>query len=138
MWRCNLCSLKTSRRGNVIRHIREVHKIDDPNAQNATKDSNTGVKSNVKDKTTKVSNGQQRTIMDTGIPLSEHITDLQYGGHFPRHEPRMDEEDDETRTNPVDGLYSSQEIEKCGGWYEKKKVSHIRLRVGYISWVSED
>jgi hypothetical protein len=107
MWRCNLCLLETSRRGNVIRHIREVHKIDDPNAQNATKDSNTGVKSNVKDKITKVSNGQQRTIMDTGIPLSEHITDLQDGGHFPRNEPRMDEEDDETRTNPVDGLYSS-------------------------------
>ena len=48
-----MCSLKTSRLGNVIRHIREVHGIDDPNAQNATKDSNTGVKSNGKDKTTK-------------------------------------------------------------------------------------
>ena len=75
MWWCNLCSLKTSRRGNVIRHIREVHKIDDPNAQNATKDSNTGGKSDGKDKTTKVSNVQQRTIMDAGIRLSEHITD---------------------------------------------------------------
>ena len=60
MWRCNLCSLKTSRRWNVIRHIREVHKIDDPNAQNATKDSNTGVKSDGKDKITRVSNGPQR------------------------------------------------------------------------------
>ena len=124
MWRCNLCLLETSRRGNVIRHIREVHKIDDPNAQNATKDSNTGVKSNVKDKITKVSNGQQRTFMDTGIPLSEHITDLQDGGHFPRNEPRMDEEDDETRTNPVDGLYSSEEIEKFGNDLRRKKC-HI-------------
>ena len=43
--------------------------------------------------------------------LPEHITDLQDGGHFPRHHPRMDEEDDESRTNPVDGLYSSEQIE---------------------------
>ena len=119
-----MCLLETSRRGNVIRHILEVHKIDDPNAQNATKDSNTGVKSNVKDKITEVSNGQQRTIMDAGIPLSEHITDLQDGGHFPRNEPRMDEEDDETRTNPVDGLYSSEEIEKFGNDLRRKKC-HI-------------
>ena len=125
MWRCNLCLLETSRRGNVIRHIREVHKIDDPNAQNATKDSNTGVKSNVKDKITKVSNGQQRTIMNTGIPLSEHITDLQDGGNFPRNEPRMDEEDDETRTNPVDGLYSSEEIEKFGNNLRRKKCHKL-------------
>ena len=106
--------------GNVIRHIREVHKIDDPNAQNATKNSNTGVKSNGKDKTTKVSNGQQRTIMDAGIPLSEHITDLQNGGHFPRHDLRMDEEDDESRTNPVDGLYASEQIEKFEDMTRKK------------------
>ena len=111
MWQCNLCSLKISRRGNVIRHIREVHKIDDPDAQNATKDSNTGVKFDGQDKTTKVSNVQQRTIMGAGIPLSEHITDLHDGGHFPRHDPRMDEEDDESRTDPVDGLYSSEQID---------------------------
>ena len=111
-------------RGNIIRHIREVHKINDPNIQNATKDSNTGVKSNVKDKITKVSNGQQRTIMDAGIPLSEHITDLQDGGHFPRHDPRMDEEDDESRNNPVDGLYSSEQIENFGNDLRRKKC-HI-------------
>ena len=111
MWQCNLCSLKTSRRGYVIPHIREVHKIDDLNAQNATKDSNTGVKSDGKDKTTKVSNVQQRTIMGAGIPLSEHVTDLQDGWHFLKYEPRMDEEDDESRTDPVDGLYSSEQID---------------------------
>ena len=43
MWWCNLCSLKTTRRGNVIRHIREKHGVEDPNAQNATKDSKTRV-----------------------------------------------------------------------------------------------
>ena len=109
MWQCNLCSVKIGRRGNVIRHIREVHKIDDHDAQNATKDSNTGVKSDGKDKTTKVSNVQQRTVKGAGIPLSEHITDLQGGGHFPRHDSRMDEEDDES--DPEDGLYSSDQIE---------------------------
>ena len=109
MWQCNLCSVKIGRRDNVIRHIREVHKIDDPDAQNATKDSNTAVKSDGKDKTTKVSNVQQPTIMGAGIPLSEHITDLQGGGHFPRHDSRMDEEDDES--DPGDGLYSSDQIE---------------------------
>ena len=109
MWQCNLCSVKISRRDNVIRHIREVHKIDDPDAQNATKDSNTAVKSDGKDKTTKVSNVQQPTIMGAGIPLSEHITDLQGGGHFPRHDSRMDEEDDES--DPGDGLYSPEQID---------------------------
>ena len=109
MWQCNLCLVKISRRDNVIRHIREVHKIDDPDAQNATKDSNTAVKSDGKDKTTKVSNVQQPTIMGAGIPLSEHITDLQGGGHFPRHDSRMDEEDDES--DPGDGLYSPEQIE---------------------------
>ena len=109
MWQCNLCSVKISRRDNVIRHIREVHKIDDPDAQNATKDSNTAVKSDGKDKTTKVSNVQQPTIMGAGIPLSEHITDLQGGGHFPRHDSRMDEEDDES--DPGDGLFSPEQID---------------------------
>ena len=109
MWPCNLCSVKISRRDNVIRHIREVHKIDDPDAQNATKDSNTAVKSDGKDKTTKVSNVQQPTIMGAGIPLSEHITDLQGGGHFPRHDSRMDEKDDES--DPGDGLFSPEQID---------------------------
>ena len=71
MWRCNLCLLNTSRRGNVVRHIREVHKINDPNAQNATKESNTGVKSNGNDKTSKDSNGLQSRMMGAEIPLSE-------------------------------------------------------------------
>ena len=116
MWRCNLCSLKTSRRGNVIRHIREKHGVEDPNAQNATKDSNTSVTSKGKDK---VSKGQQSRIMGAGIPLSEEIyssmhsseqmTSLQDGGHVPRHQARMDEEDDEPRINPVDGLYTREE-----------------------------
>ena len=132
MWQCNLCSVKTSRRGNVIRHIREKHGIEDPNAQNATKDSNSGEKSNGKDKTTKNSNGQNPRIMGAEIPLSEKTYSsmnspeqmLQYGGHLPRHHTRMDEEEDEPRINPVDGLYTREEIEQLGEDMRRKKC-HI-------------
>ena len=131
-----------SRRGNVIRHIREVHGIDDSNPQNATKDSITGVKSNGKDKTTEVSNGQQPRIMDSGIPLSEerhpsmnspeHITDLRDGGHSPRHQPRMYKEYGRHHliSNPVDGLYTPEEIEKFVDDMARKKCR--------ISRTSED
>ena len=39
MWSCNLCSLKSSRRGNIIRHIGEKHGLVDPQCKNTTKDS---------------------------------------------------------------------------------------------------
>ena len=135
MWQCNLCSLKTSRRGNVIRHIREKHGIEDPNAQNATKDSNSGEKSNVKDKTTKNSNGQHPRIMGAGIPLSEETYSsedspeqlLQYGGHLPRHHTRMDEEDERHHpiSNPVHGLYPPEHIEKFVDEDMRRKKCHI-------------
>ena len=41
----------------------------------------------------------------------EPMTYPQDGGYLPRHDPRMDEEDDESRTDPVDGLYSPEQIE---------------------------
>ena len=63
--------------------------------------------------------------MDSGIPLSEHITDLQDGGHFPRHDPRMDEKDDEPISNPVEGLYTREEIEKFGDDDMTRKKCHI-------------
>ena len=123
MWRCNLCSLKSSRRGNVIRHIREIHGIEDPNAQNATKESNIGVKSNGKDETAKVSNEHQPRIMSAGIPLPEHITLLQNGGHFPGHCPKtnQEEEEEEPGIDPVNGLYSSERLEKFGDDMMRKK-----------------
>ena len=62
--------------------------------------------------------------MSAGIPLSEHITDRQDGGHFPGHLPRMDEEEDEPRNDPVDGLYSPEQIEKFGDDMRRKKC-HI-------------
>jgi hypothetical protein len=133
-----LCSLKTTRRVYVIRHIREKHGVEDPNAQNATKDSNTRVTSNGKDKTTKVS--KQLRIMSAGIPLSEEIyssmdspekmTSLQDGGgELHRRQARMEpdcseDEEDEPGINPVDGLYSREEIEKFGEDLTRKKC-HI-------------
>ena len=85
-----MCSLKTSRRGNVIRHIKEVHGIEDRDARNATKNSNTGLKSNGKDQTTKDSNELQSRMLSSGRPMSEErypsmnsakrTIDLQDGG----------------------------------------------------------
>ena len=127
MWWCNLCSLKTSRRGNVIRHIREVHGIDDPNAQNATKDSNTGVKSNGKDTTTRVSNRQQPRIMSAGIPLSGTYDKSTRWRTLTWTPPRMEEEyseEDEPRTSPVKGLYPPEQIEEIGNDMRRKKC-HI-------------
>ena len=139
MWRCNLCSLKTSQRGNVICHIKEVHGIEDREARNAIKDSNTGVKSCGKDQTTKDSNGLQSRMLGSGIPLSEErypsmnsperMIDLQDGGHYNeirRHQPRMDEEDErhQPTSNPVDGLYTPEHIEKFGADLRRKKC-HI-------------
>ena len=43
MWSCKICSHKTSRRGNIIRHIKLIHGIDDRDGKNATKDSNKAV-----------------------------------------------------------------------------------------------
>ena len=58
--------------------------------------------------------------MDAGIPLSEERHPsmnsaeqiLQDGGHLPRYPPRMYEEDERHQpiSNPVDGLYSSEQI----------------------------
>ena len=72
--------------------------------------------------------------MGAGIPLSDEIyssmdspeqmTSLQDGGYLPGHQARMDEEDDEPRINPVDGLYTREEIEKFGDDMTRKKC-HI-------------
>ena len=42
--------------------------------------------------------------------------------------PEEEGEEEETRTHPMDGLYAEQIDDMT-----RKKVSHIRLRVGYIS-----
>ena len=54
----------------------------------------------------------------------EQMTSLQNGGHVPRHQARMAEEEDEPRINPVGGLYTREEIEKFGEDLTRKKC-HI-------------
>ena len=64
--------------------------------------------------------------MGAGIPLSEEkyksmnspeqMTGLQDAGHLPRHQAGIDEEGERylAISNPVDGLYSPEQIEKFG------------------------
>ena len=118
MWCCRICQHKTSRRGNIIRHLKLVHSIDDRNCKNAYKDSNETSRipscGESRKDTPVCSNGVQSRMMGFGKPLSEHLTDLQDGGYLPRHDPRMDEEDEGPISIPVDGLYSPEQIENWG------------------------
>ena len=122
MWICRICQNKTSRRGNIIRHLKLVHSIDDRDCKNAYKDSNETSRIPSYGESRKVtpvcSNGLQSRMMGSGKQLSED------GGYLPRQDPRMDEEDDETRTNPVNGLYSLEQIENWGNDLRRKKC-HI-------------
>ena len=43
MWSCTLCSHKTCRLGNIIRHIKLVHGIEDKEAKNASRETNKAV-----------------------------------------------------------------------------------------------
>ena len=52
--------------------------------------------------------------MSAGIPLSEHMTDVQDGRHLPGHPPSMEKDysgKDEPRIYPVDGRYPPEQIE---------------------------
>ena len=73
--------------------------------------------------------------MGAGIPLSEETYSsmnspeqmLQYGGHLPRHQARMDEEDERHHpiSNPVHGLYPPEHTEKFGDKDMMRKKCHI-------------
>ena len=43
MWSCKICSHKTTRRGNTIRHIKLVHGIEDKEGKNASRETNKAV-----------------------------------------------------------------------------------------------
>ena len=115
-FKCSECSLATKRSYNLRRHLRDVHGIC----------ANTPV------------NGDNK--LQAGLP-SRMSEEKQYGGETHRRKARMEpdysEEEDEPRINPVDGLYSREEIEKFGEDLTRKKMSHIRLCVGYISRASD-
>ena len=103
MWICRICDHQTGRRGNIIRHLKLVHSVDDRDGKNAYRETNkalngkaqTSMDSNeFEQQTSEVSHGLQSNMSGSGIPLSEHITDLQDGRHSLRPQPRRQEYDD--------------------------------------------
>ena len=96
------CSLTTTRSYNLRRHLRDVHGIC----------ANTPFKGDAK--------------LQAGLP-SRMSEEKQYGGESHRHQPRMAQdysEEEEARSNPVDALYTREEIEKFGEDMRRKKC-HI-------------
>ena len=98
-FKCTKCSYNTIRNYDLTRHLKNVHGI--------------------YAKTTFKGNNQ----LQVEIP-SRMSEERQGGGHFPRHHPRMYEEEGEPRNDPVDGLYTREEIEKFGDDMTRKKC-HI-------------
>ena len=101
MWICRICDHKAGRRGNIIRHLRLVHSIDDRDGQNVYRENfkdgraQPSMDSNeFEQQTSEVSHGLQSRMSGSGIPLSEHMTDLQDERRSHRREPRMREYDD--------------------------------------------
>ena len=90
-FKCSKCSLATKRSYNLRRHLRDVHGIC----------ANTPV------------NGDNK--LQAGLP-SRMPEEKQYGRESHKQQPRMEqdysEEEDKPRINPVDGLYTEEEIEK--------------------------
>ena len=100
-FKCSKCSYNTIRNHDLTRHLKNVHGI----YVNAT------VKGNDK--------------LQAGLP-SRMCEETQYGGETHRQQARMEQDysEDEPGINPVDGLYSREEIEKFGEDLTRKKC-HI-------------
>ena len=103
-FKCSECSLSTKRSYNLRRHLRDVHGIC----------VNTPVNRDNK--------------LQARLP-SRMSEEKQYGGEMHRRQARMEpdyseDEEDEPRINPVDALYTREEIEKFGEDMRRKKC-HI-------------
>ena len=102
-FKCSECSYNTIRNYDLTRHLKNVHGIY----------VNTAVKGY---------NNPQAVLP------SRMIEERQYGGESYRHqdtaEEGEEEEEGEPRTHPVDGLYSSEQIENFGNDLRRKKC-HI-------------
>ena len=102
-FKCSKCSYNTIRNYDLTRHLKNVHGIY----------VNTSVK---------VDSHPQ-----AGLP-SRMSEKSQYGEELHRQQPRMEqnysEEEEEARSNPVDGLYSPEKIENWGNDLRRKKC-HI-------------
>ena len=97
------CDHQASHRGNIIRHLKLVHSVDDRDSKNAYRETSKALNGKVQtsmdsnefeQQISEVSHGQQSIMSGSGIPLSEHITDLQDGRHSLRPQPRRREYDD--------------------------------------------
>ena len=102
-FKCSECSYNTIRNHDLTRHLKNVHGIY----------VNTSVK------------GDNHPQAGIPIRMSEKT---QYGEELHRQQPRMEqdysEEEEETRSNPVEGLYSPEQIENWGNDLRRKKC-HI-------------
>ena len=86
MWSCRICEKKTKKRANVVRHLKLIHGIDDPDFRNVIKDTNIGVESYERDRTPVCSNNlelQSRMssvgkLMSGGRPMSEDYIEPPY------------------------------------------------------------
>ena len=97
-FKCSKCSYNTIRNCDLTRHLKNVHGIY----------VNTSIKKD--------------NQLHAGLS-SQMFEERQYGGESHRHRAMMDEED-EPRIDPVDGLYSPEQIEKFGDDMRRKKC-HI-------------
>ena len=106
-FKCSKCSYYTIRNYDLTRHLKIVHNIH----------VNTPVKGD--------------NQLQAGLP-SRMSEERQYGRESHRQQSRMEqdyseeeEEKEEPRTNPVDGLYTREELEKLGDDDMRRKKCHI-------------
>ena len=138
MWICKLCSHKTKKRANLIRHLKLVHNISDREGRNATKNLNTSVELCKTDQmhTSESSNGHklQSIMMNHRRSISEegcHEKIHQEEGHqkygMCKQQPIIESDNFEEstgyepRSNPYDRQYTTEQIERFGAELNAKK-----------------
>ena len=106
MWICRICDQKSDRRGNILRHLKLIHYIDDRGGQNVYRENCKDGKaqpSNLNNneferQTSEVSQGLlQSNMSGSGIPLSDiqHSKRLQKDQRYShRQEPKRRENDE--------------------------------------------
>ena len=130
MRKCRLCDHRTKKRANLFRHLNLVHGIADRDCKNVSKDTDTGVESYGEDLTSKETNGQTSRIISVGrsMNVERQLEDRM----FIQQNPCMDQENYgepclekssscQSQSDPVDGLYTREEIEKLGAGLRSRK-----------------
>ena len=138
MWICKLCSHKTKKRANLIRHLKLVHNINDSEGRNATKRSNTieelcrteqmhTSESSNDHKLQSIMMNDRRSISGEGCHEKIHPEERhqKYGmcKQQPMMEPDNFEESSgyEPKSDQVDRKYTAEQIEKFGAELTAKK-----------------